>query len=93
MTVTYFGAPQPLNTHPAPAALRSEVIAAGGDGTIHEVARGLLNTDTALALMPLGSVMNLARTLWIPRDPPGAARTIAVGRVLAMDVGRVGARV
>jgi diacylglycerol kinase (ATP) len=72
---------------------RELVIAAGGDGTIHEVARGLVNTDTVLALMPLGSVMNLARTLWIPRDPPGAARTIAVGRVLAMDVGRVGGRV
>ena len=43
--------------------------------------------------MPLGSVMNLARTLWIPRDPRGAARTIGIGRVLTMDLGRVGPHV
>ena len=42
--------------------------------------------------MPLGSIMNMARTLCIPRDLKQAARTIAEGRVLAMDVGRVGER-
>jgi YegS/Rv2252/BmrU family lipid kinase len=66
------------------------VIAAGGDGTLHEVARGLANTDVALAPLPLGSIMNLARALWIPRDLHGAARTIRAGRVLAIDIGRVG---
>jgi YegS/Rv2252/BmrU family lipid kinase len=69
---------------------RELVIAAGGDGTVNEVARGLANTPTALALMPLGSIMNVARTLWVPRDLAGAARTIAEGKVLAMDMGRVG---
>jgi diacylglycerol kinase (ATP) len=69
---------------------RELVIAAGGDGTIHEVARGLVNTDVVLALMPLGSVMNLARTLWIPHNPQGAAQAIGAGRVLAVDLGRVG---
>ncbi|MDP8921516.1 MAG: diacylglycerol kinase family lipid kinase [Chloroflexota bacterium] len=69
---------------------RELVIVAGGDGTVNEVAHGLANTDTVLALMPLGSIMNMARTLWIPRDLTGAARTIAEGKVLAMDMGRVG---
>jgi len=66
------------------------VIAAGGDGTLHEVARGLVNSDVALAPLPLGSIMNLARALWIPRDLHGAARTIRTGQVLAIDIGRVG---
>jgi YegS/Rv2252/BmrU family lipid kinase len=66
------------------------VIAAGGDGTLHEVARGLTNTDVVLAPLPLGSIMNLARALWVPRDLHGAARTIKGGRVLAVDISRVG---
>ena len=66
------------------------VIAAGGDGTVAEAGEGLVNTDTALGIMPLGSIMNMARTLCIPRDLAGAAKTIAGGQVLAMDVGRVG---
>ena len=71
---------------------RELVIAAGGDGTVNEVARGLANTQTVLGLMPLGSIMNVARTLWVPRDLAGAARTIAEGKVLAMDMGRIGDR-
>jgi YegS/Rv2252/BmrU family lipid kinase len=66
------------------------VIAAGGDGTLHEVAHGLANTDVALAPLPIGSIMNLARALWIPRDLHGAVRTIKAGHLLAIDIGRVG---
>src|SRR5438067_4060674 len=65
------------------------VIAAGGDGTIAEAGEGLVRTNAALGIMPLGSIMNMARTLCIPRDLHEAARTIAGGRVLAMDVGQV----
>lgn len=74
----------------AVAAGRQLVIAAGGDGTVNEVAHGLANSNVTLGLMPLGSIMNVARTLWIPRDLDAAARTIAEGKVLAMDMGRVG---
>jgi diacylglycerol kinase (ATP) len=69
------------------------VIAAGGDGTVAEAGEGLINTDTALGIMPLGSIMNMARALCVPRDLGAAARTIADGRVLAMDVGRVSGHV
>jgi diacylglycerol kinase (ATP) len=68
---------------------RKLVIVAGGDGTVGEVAQALAGTDTVLGVMPLGSVMNTARTLCIPRDLGGAARVIASGRVLAMDLGKV----
>ncbi len=65
------------------------VIAAGGDGTIAEVGEALVHTDTALGIMPLGSIMNMARALCVPRDLDAAARVIAEGVTLAMDVGRV----
>jgi diacylglycerol kinase (ATP) len=66
------------------------VIAAGGDGTVAEVAKGLVHSETVLGIMPLGSIMNMARTLCIPRDLKQAARTITEGQVLAMDVGTIG---
>ena len=65
------------------------VIAAGGDGTVAEAAEGLIHSDTTLGIMPLGSIMNMARTLCVPRDLKQAARTIVSGQVLAMDVGSV----
>lgn len=64
------------------------VVAAGGDGTIREVAAALVNTETPLAILPLGSMMNLARALGIPRDLDGAAALIREGRLIRMDVGR-----
>jgi diacylglycerol kinase (ATP) len=68
------------------------VIAAGGDGTVAEAAEGLVHSDTVLGIMPLGSVMNMARTLCIPRDLKQAASMLAQGHVLAMDVGSIANR-
>jgi YegS/Rv2252/BmrU family lipid kinase len=67
---------------------RRMVIAAGGDGTVNEVAQSLAGSDVILGVMPLGSVMNVARTLHIPRDLGEAAALIAEGRTVAMDLGR-----
>src|ERR687888_320018 len=65
------------------------VIAAGGDGTVAETGQALAGTQAVLGIMPMGSIMNTARMLCIPRDLRAAARVIANGQVLAMDVGRV----
>ena len=72
----------------AAAEGRGLVVAAGGDGTVNEVAQGLVGTDVVLGVLPLGSVMNVARTLHLPRDLDAAARVVADGATIAMDVGR-----
>jgi diacylglycerol kinase (ATP) len=63
------------------------VVAAGGDGTVGTVACELLGKETALGILPLGSVMNVARMLGIPRDLEGAAAIVGTGEVRAIDVG------
>ena len=45
------------------------VIAFGGDGTINEIAQGLIGSDVALGILPGGSTNVMARSLGIPRDP------------------------
>jgi YegS/Rv2252/BmrU family lipid kinase len=65
------------------------VVAAGGDGTAHAIARCLLGRQTALGLLPMGSAMNLARALGIPRELDKAAAVLRDGVVRAIDVGVV----
>lgn len=68
------------------------IVAAGGDGTARSVATALLGSDAALGLLPLGSVMNLARSLGIPRDLDAAAAIVAAGHMRSIDVGDIGGR-
>ncbi|HET9519436.1 MAG TPA: diacylglycerol kinase family protein [Candidatus Limnocylindrales bacterium] len=68
------------------------VVAAGGDGTIGMVATELLGTATALGILPIGSIMNIPRSLGIPRDLPGAAAIVATGIVVPIDVGEARGR-
>jgi diacylglycerol kinase (ATP) len=46
------------------------VIAAGGDGTVNEVANGLLNTDVALGVLPVGTTNSWALQMGIPALNP-----------------------
>ncbi|MBA2487945.1 MAG: hypothetical protein H0V36_01320 [Chloroflexi bacterium] len=63
------------------------VVAAGGDGSVGLIGTELLGTPTALGILPMGSVMNIARMLEIPRELDPAAAIIAAGQVRAIDVG------
>jgi diacylglycerol kinase (ATP) len=70
------------------------VIAAGGDGTVEAVVRGLLGTRAVLGIVPLGTYNNIAASLGVPTDLAEAVALIAAGPVRAVDVGwvRVGGR-
>ncbi len=61
------------------------VIAVGGDGTVNEVARGLLYSDTALAIVPKGSGNGLARALSLPMQGRAAVAIAARGAVETID--------
>jgi len=63
------------------------VIAAGGDGTVEAVARGLLETEVPLGIIPLGTFNNVATSLHIPTDVRKACRLIATGATHPVDVG------
>lgn len=65
------------------------VIAFGGDGTVREVAAGILGTDAALGILPGGTVNLLALSLGLPRDPLDAAKLLPRLRPQALDVGLV----
>jgi lipid kinase, YegS/Rv2252/BmrU family len=65
------------------------VVAVGGDGTINEIARSLVHTDTALAILPLGSGNGLARHLQIPLDIKKALEVINEGTTESIDYGKM----
>src|SRR5881396_4143911 len=62
----------------AAAAVRQgakHVVAVGGDGTVHEVANGLLRTDTdaALGVVPVGSGNDFAKLIGVHGHDPARA--------------------
>ena len=52
------------------------VVAIGGDGTVSEVATGLLGTEKALGILPCGSGDGLALHLGISRNPARAVKVL-----------------
>lgn len=68
------------------------VIAAGGDGTVNEVANGLAGTRAALGIVPLGTMNILARELGMPLDVPGACAWIARAQPSPVALGFRGTR-
>jgi diacylglycerol kinase (ATP) len=67
------------------------VIAAGGDGTIHEVVNGIAeqNFRPKLGIIPGGTTNDFARALQIPRDIGAAVDIITKGDTIPVDIGRV----
>ena len=65
------------------------VVAVGGDGTVNEVARSLIHTNTALGIIPCGSGNGLARHLYIPMSPEGALRVLSDCHIEALDYGMI----
>src|SRR5687768_13299435 len=67
------------------------IIACGGDGTISEVANGILSAgkDVELGILPSGTGGDFRRTLEIPVQSRAAARILRTGRTVRIDVGRI----
>ncbi|KRL00282.1 diacylglycerol kinase [Liquorilactobacillus capillatus] len=93
-----------FRTTPEPDSARNEaervaragfnlVVAAGGDGTINEVVNGIapLKQRPKMGIIPAGTTNDYARALRIPReDPVAAAKVIAKGHTVNMDIGQAG---
>lgn len=62
-------------------------VAVGGDGTVNEVARSLLHSNTALGIIPCGSGNGLARHLRLPMDFEQALDVINKGETGLFDYG------
>ena len=65
------------------------VIVAAGDGTIEDVAFQLVGTKTALGVIPVGTMNNLARAWGIPLHIEDACALLGMGLTREIDVGRV----
>ena len=68
------------------------IFACGGDGTIQDVAQGLVGESAALALIPLGTANVLAHDLGIAADPERAAHAALDAVALRVSVGHVACR-
>lgn len=61
------------------------VVAVGGDGSVNEVTRGILGTDTVLGIIPFGSGNGLAHYLHIPFQVGRAIHVINSGKIREID--------
>jgi diacylglycerol kinase (ATP) len=75
-------AEEAAKTHPV-------VVAFGGDGTVGDVARGILGTEAILGVLPVGTGNDFARNLKLRLDLPEACATILGGMVRRIDVGMI----
>jgi diacylglycerol kinase (ATP) len=70
------------------------VVAAGGDGTVHEVVNGLMATSNGnvvgtLGTIPVGSGSDFAHNVGMPTDLPSVCHRLTHGQTRIVDVGRV----
>jgi diacylglycerol kinase (ATP) len=68
------------------------VVAAGGDGTINEIIQELAGSETALGVLPFGTVNVWAREMHIPLDDAGARDVLVEGKTQYIDLGQVNDR-
>lgn len=64
------------------------VVVGGGDGSLRLAASILLHTETALGVLPLGTVNDFARNLSIEASIETACQVIAAGKTVCVDVGQ-----
>jgi diacylglycerol kinase (ATP) len=67
----------------------TDAIAVGGDGTVNQVAKSIINTNIALGIVPAGSGNGLARTLGLSMKVEEVIKQIAEGKQVKIDYGTV----
>lgn len=65
----------------------TDLIARGGDGTVHEAIQGLVGAGVRLLVWPAGTANVLARQLNLPREAQAAARVFVEGRSRRITLG------
>ena len=65
----------------------TDAVAVGGDGTVNQVAKTILDTDIALGIVPIGSGNGLARSLGLSMKIEEVIHQIAVGKTTTIDNG------
>ena len=65
------------------------IVAVGGDGTVNEIGTGLINSSTALGIIPAGSGNGLARELDIPLRITNAIEIINEAKIRTLDVMKI----
>jgi diacylglycerol kinase (ATP) len=78
--------------HQAVAEGADIVVASGGDGTINEIIQELAGTETALGVLPNGTVNVWAREIGLPLDDLSACDVLLHGRTRRIDLGRINNR-
>lgn len=68
------------------------VVAVGGDGTVNEVARGVVGTEKILGIIPCGSGDGLARHLGLSHNIRKSIQTIEQGKCKRMDTAEINGR-
>ena len=61
------------------------IVAVGGDGSVNEIGKNLVNSNTTLAIIPTGSGNGLARDLKIPMTLKKAIMLINIGKTKKID--------
>lgn len=65
------------------------VFACGGDGTVHDVLQGMVGSQAALGVIPMGTANSLAHDLGLPGDPARAVRAALHAEPQRIALGRV----
>lgn len=73
-------------------AIDEVVVAVGGDGTVNEIARGLVGSNKTLGIIPCGSGDGLARHLGISHNTNKALKRIENGECKCMDAAEINGR-
>ena len=86
------GAHAPGAARDALAAGACAIVAGGGDGTVNAVASVVAGTNTALGVLPLGTLNHFAKDAGIPLDLESAVATVVAGHIRRVDTGEINGR-